>query len=149
MRILLFSLFLFSFLCSFKNGKTSEHSNLFLADFSHLEKTPLSNNKENDNQLSILGKWVVTDAQLGEEMTKEEREEIIGKATIEFFADGKFEAVSETEVSKGTYSFDLKRNKLTIKTKEGETQVFSVSWTNDVMKLSNKEGWMTVKRIRK
>ena len=70
-----------------------------------------------ENEIPIVGKWVVIDADFSEKMTKEEREEIIGKATVEFFADGKFTAISpaDNDNDKGTYTVDAKANKLTFK----------------------------------
>ncbi len=101
-----------------------------------------------ENETSLVGKWIVIDGDFSEEMTKEEREEIVGKASVEFFADGKFAAISpeDNDNDKGTYTFDAKANKLTINSEEDNIQVFSITWIGGNLKMTGKEGSMTLKR---
>jgi hypothetical protein len=102
-----------------------------------------------DNQLSIVGKWVVIDGSFSEEMTTEQMNKIIGKATVEFFADGKVAAISVEDTDNGTYTFDQKLNKLTIHSERDETQQFSIEWKDEMLMMTNEEGSMTLKRFAK
>lgn len=98
---------------------------------------------------SIIGKWVVTDAKFDEEMTEEEKKEIIGVATMEFMTDGRYEALASGDDEKGTYTFDSKTNKLIISPEGDEKQELSVEWGDGTIKLINKELSMTFKRFGK
>jgi hypothetical protein len=104
-----------------------------------------------ENETSLIGKWVVIDADFSEKMTKEERDAIVGKATVEFFADGKFTTISpeDNDTDKGTYSFDAKANKLTIISQEGDIKAFSIIWIDGHLKMTSEEGSMILKRSGK
>jgi len=106
-----------------------------------------------ENKKSVIGKWVVIDGKFDEEMTEEERKNVIGKNTLEFFPGGKLTGISASETINGTYYLTEKADMIILNfAEEGDTDEIdslSIDWKDDIITIYDKEGSITLKRIIK
>lgn len=105
-----------------------------------------------ENKRSVIGKWVVIDGKFDEEITEEERKNIIGKNTLEFYPGGKLTGRSASDTIYATYSLTEKADMIILNFDEegdpDETDSLSIDWKDDIITISDKEGSMTLKRIK-
>ncbi len=98
-------------LASCKEKKAAADSDKIITE----EKTQPS--VETEKNTSIVGKWVLSDAN-NTEMSEDDKKELIGQASVEFAADGKYMSHAKEEGETGTYTYNEKTRVLTTTTNE-------------------------------
>ena len=113
------------------------------------ETTTTQNNPpppEAETHASIVGKWILSEVS-NKDMTEEEKKEIIGQASVEFKADGKYTSHSDKVDERGTYMYYENTKTLTT-TAEGEREEkVTANIGNDKLIVTNEDGTMIFKRI--
>lgn len=103
------------------------------------------NNNKTASRNQLAGKWVVHELP-DTEMDKEELDEIIGKATIEFTADGKYTTTDSEETESGQYLYDEKSGRITMIAPGEDTTILECSFQNNFLTLDSKEGKVKLKK---
>lgn len=93
---------------------------------------------------NLVGRWrpVVVDIAKLEES---ERKDLIDNAIIEFTSDGTMSTTVKETVRTGTYMYSEQEQKLMTKLGD-EDEDFYISWDNDLLKMKNEDGVVTLKR---
>jgi hypothetical protein len=108
------------------------------------EKETTTVSSENDG--SIIGKWTPVEIDIAN-MEESEKEKVLNKATIEFTEDSKYISISENNNETGTYDYNIDAKNLRTFSPNGDTERLSVTWEKDLLKMTNKEGVVTFKRV--
>jgi hypothetical protein len=103
--------------------------------------------KQNKNtpSASLTGKWVLTEIP-GENMNDGELQKEIGKASIEFWADGRYTTIDSEDTMKGTYVFDEKGRHLTIISPNMVTTHLEVVFKKNTIILTGEESKAVFKK---
>lgn len=94
---------------------------------------------------SIVGVWKPYEMNIGE-MTAGERKDLLDKATIEFTAGGSYISHFDEDGETGTYTYNDKEKTLVTRSPENNEERFTVKWENGMLRLTNEEGDMVLKR---
>ena len=98
------------------------------------------NNKTKKIDRSIVGKWEPIDMEGEEEMTEEERNDLLENTTIEFTRDGRYRSASSDKRESGDYTYDERNRLLTTTTESGRKEELKISWIKDKLVLTLREG---------
>ncbi len=101
--------------------------------------------KPADEANSIVGVWRPSEMNIGE-MTEKERKEIMEKATIEFTAGGSYISHFDAEGETGSYTYNDKEKTLITRSPDNNEDKFTVKWEDGLLRLTNEEGVMVLKR---
>ena len=99
-----------------------------------------------ETQVSIVGKWILSEVS-NKDMTEEEKKEIIGQASIEFTADGKYMANFKEDNETGTYMYYENTKTLTTITKGKNEEKLTAEISSDKLSVTNTDGSMIFKRV--
>ncbi|MCX6319678.1 MAG: hypothetical protein NTW29_20535 [Bacteroidetes bacterium] len=94
---------------------------------------------------ALTGKWIVTELP-AENLKEEELEKEIGKASIEFTADGRYTTIDSEETEKGTYVYDEKTSRLIIIAPGNDTTRVEVVFKGKTLILTGEEGKVVLKK---
>lgn len=97
------------------------------------------NSKTKKPNRSLVGKWEPIDME-SEEMTEEDKRDILENASIEFTRDGRYHSVSSDKRESGDYTYDEKDRILTTTTESGRKEELKVSWVKDKLVMTLIEG---------
>jgi hypothetical protein len=103
------------------------------------------NNNKTASRNHLTGKWVVYELP-DTEMNKEELDEVIGKATIEFTTDGKYTTTDNEETENGQYLYDEKSGRITMIAPGEDTTILECSFQNNFLTIASKEGKAKLKK---
>jgi hypothetical protein len=78
-------------------------------------------------------------------LEESERKDLIDNAIIEFTSDGTMSTTVKETVRTGTYMYSEQEQKLMTKLGD-EDEDFYISWDNDLLKMKNEDGVVTLKR---
>ncbi len=99
-------------------------------------------------ETTLAGKWKIVEMNISD-MDEEEKNEIMNKALLEFSADGKYIATrSASDIINGSYVYNEKEKTLSVSNNEddGKAQLFTISWENGLLLMTNEEGTVKLKR---
>lgn len=98
-----------------------------------------SNSKTKKPNRSLVGKWEPIDME-SEEMTEEDKRDILENASIEFTRDGRYHSVSSDKRESGDYTYDERDRLLTTITESGRKEELKISWVKDKLVMTLIEG---------
>lgn len=93
---------------------------------------------------SLVGKWHPVQVDVAR-MNEDEKKQLIDSATIEFTSDGRIVTQMKSTTRTGTYMFSEQDSKLMTKI-EDKDEKFDIAWENGLLKMTNEEGTVTMRR---
>ena len=95
---------------------------------------------------SVVGKWKPVEMNI-EDMSEDEKQEVIKTSVLEFRSDGNFLNSSRGYKMEGRYVYNVKDSTLKATSKEdSKVQEFKITWDDDKMVMTNKEGAVKLKK---
>jgi hypothetical protein len=95
---------------------------------------------------SLPGKWKPVKVEIAD-MSEADKQDLLNNAVIEFTTDGQFLTTMKDKTNTGTYVFSEQDSKLMTRTSSDREENFSISWDKDLLKLTNDEGTVTMKKL--
>lgn len=100
---------------------------------------------QKNNAGQLKGKWVIAEMP-DSDMSEAELKEVVGKATLEFLEDGRYNAVDESGTENGKYTYNADSETLTLISPDKDTSSMKIRISKSKLTIDSKDGRAILKR---